>query len=234
MSIAYPIKILNWHELVNDEVNGKPFLISYCPLCGTGMAFAALIAEQRLHFGVSGLLYNSDVLFYDRQSDSLWSQILGQAISGPLVGEKLQQLPLQHTSWKKWRADHPAAKVLTDNQGYTRDYRDDPYLGYEKSRALYFKVAHKAPRSYHPKEKVLGVRLDNKTRAYPFTELRKQAKARFSDQLAGQNYIVNWDVDNNSASITDLQGEALSSTIAFWFAWYAFHPKTEIFKAESE
>ncbi|MGI9285126.1 MAG: DUF3179 domain-containing protein [Pseudomonadales bacterium] len=231
VSLAYPIKILNWHELVNDSVNGKPFLISYCPLCGTGIAFSALVKGQRLEFGVSGLLYNSDVLFYDRQQDSLWSQILGEAITGPLLGEKLRQLPLQHTSWKKWRADYPATRVLADKQGHRRDYRDDPYSGYEKSRALYFKVAHKAPRRYHTKERVLGVRLDNQTRAYPFIELHKQGKATFTDQLAGQHYIVNWDADNNSASITDLKGTPLSSTVAFWFAWYAFHPDTEIFEA---
>jgi hypothetical protein len=234
VALAYPIKILNWHELVNGEVNGNPFLISYCPLCGTGMAFSALVKEQRLQFGVSGLLYNSDVLFYDRQSDSLWSQILGQAVSGSMVGEKLQQLPLQHTSWKKWLADYPTTKVLASDQGYSRDYDADPYAGYEESRALYFKVAHKAPRRFHTKEKVLGVQLDNQTRAYPFIELRKHGKAKFTDQLAGQNFVVNWDLANNSASITNLRGTPISSTIAFWFAWYAFHPDTEIFKAGSE
>lgn len=234
LPLAYPVKILNYHELVNDDGHGSPFLISYCPLCGTGMAFSSLIKGKPLQFGVSGLLYNSDVLFYDKQSDSLWSQIMSQAITGPMVGEKLQQLPLQHTTWEKWRADHPATKVLSYRQGYSRDYHTNPYGDYEKVTRLYFDVAHKAPGRYHSKEKVLGMRLGNQARAYPFVELGKYGKDTFTDQLGGQRFVVNWDADNNSASITDLQGAAMNSTTAFWFAWYAFHPDTEIFEAASK
>jgi hypothetical protein len=86
---AYPIRILNWHEVVNDRIDGAPVVISFCPLCGTGMAFDARVNGRELSFGVSGLLYNSDVLLYDRQTNSLWSQLLAQAISGPLKGSRL-------------------------------------------------------------------------------------------------------------------------------------------------
>lgn len=93
-SRAYPIKILNWHEVVNDSIDGRKFVISYCPLCGSGMAFLSRSDKQTLTFGVSGLLYNSDVLMYDHQTESLWSQIRGKAISGTAAGTSLKQYPL--------------------------------------------------------------------------------------------------------------------------------------------
>lgn len=100
---AYPVRILNWHESVNDRVDGRPVAVTYCPLCGSGVAFDARVAGQEASFGVSGLLYNSDVLLYDRGTQSLWSQIMGRAISGPLKGTPLVSLPLTHTSWTDWR-----------------------------------------------------------------------------------------------------------------------------------
>lgn len=227
---AYPIFILNWHELVNSEINKQPYLISYCPLCGTGMAFSSMVHGQHLQFGVSGLLYSSDVLFYDRQSDSLWSQIHRRAISGKWLGESLEQLPLEHTTWKKWREKHPQTQVLSNRLGYKREYRNDPYRGYEKSKQLFFKVAHKIPKEYHPKERVLGLIVNGKAKAYPFAELRKQGQAIFMDEFNGQSFQIRWDQSNNSAHILDLDGKPIVTTIAFWFAWYAFYPETKIFR----
>ncbi|MFU8817641.1 MAG: DUF3179 domain-containing (seleno)protein, partial [Pseudomonadales bacterium] len=104
---AYPISILNWHEVVNDSSGSQYFVVTYCPLCGTGMVFASNAGDGALIFGVSGLLYNSDVLLFDRNTESLWSQILGKAVSGPLRGEPLPQLPAFHTTWADWRERHP-------------------------------------------------------------------------------------------------------------------------------
>ncbi|MFZ0789299.1 MAG: DUF3179 domain-containing protein, partial [Chromatiaceae bacterium] len=110
---AYPIAILNWHEIVNDRFGDLPVAVTYCPLCGTGMAFRAEAGGKPLQFGVSGLLYNSDVLLYDRQSESLWSQIDRRAISGPHKGERLEALPLEHTTWGDWQQRHPDTLVLS-------------------------------------------------------------------------------------------------------------------------
>tara|TARA_R110001592_G_scaffold246577_1_gene508469 strand:+ start:20751 stop:21287 length:537 start_codon:yes stop_codon:yes gene_type:complete len=95
---AYPVRILVWHEIVNSEFDGEPVVITFCPLCGTGLAFSALVDRQRLDFGVSGLLHNSDLLMYDRQTESLWSQIPGQAVTGDMAGKELRRLPVVHLS----------------------------------------------------------------------------------------------------------------------------------------
>jgi len=114
---------------------------------------------ERLDFGVSGLLYNSDVLLYDRKTESLWSQLLNQAISGPLKGEKLQMLPLKHTTWGEWQKQHSDTKVLSRDTGYGVDYSRDPYQGYASQPGLYFPVAKRDMR-YPPKARVVGIELD--------------------------------------------------------------------------
>lgn len=229
VSKAYPIGILNWHEIVNDEINGSHFAITYCPLCGTGVAYSAQIDDNRLNFGVSGLLYNSDVLLYDRQSESLWSQILGQAISGPYRGNTLEKIALTHTSWADWVNTHPDTLVLSEHTGYSRDYRRNPYSGYENSRSLYFQVSNRAPSTYHPKERVLGLQVGNKFRAYPFSEIDKANKALIRDEFGGKKFHIRWDRENQQASISDPSGKPIAAIEGFWFAWYAFHPETEVF-----
>ncbi len=149
ISKAYPISIMNWHEIVNDETAGQAIAVTYCPLCGTGVAFAARAGGKQLRFGVSGLLYNSDVLLYDRETESLWSQLLSRAISDPMKGTKLTLIPLQHTSWDHRLKHNPQTLVLATDTGYSRDYSRDPYAGYEDSNGIYFPVSHHDPR-YHP------------------------------------------------------------------------------------
>jgi len=227
---AYPIALLNWHEIVNDRVGGKDIVISYCPLCGTGVAWSARIHGKTLEFGVSGLLYNSDVLLYDRSTESLWSQIRGDAISGDLKGQKIERLPLTHTSWKHWREQHPHTRVLAQETGYQRDYSRNPYAGYEDSRALYFEVENTAPPGFHPKENVLGVELDGHYKAYPFSELNRQGKAKFKDTLGTQTITLQWNAEHQQATALDSRARPLQSMQAFWFAWFAFHPQTEVFR----
>lgn len=231
---AYPVRILNWHEIVNDRIEGKAVVISYCPLCGTGMAFLAEAEGRQLGFGVSGLLYNSDVLFYDRQTESLWSQILGRAISGLLVGTELHPLPLQHTSWQRWRQQYPQTTVLSTDTGYARDYRKNPYAGYASCRQIYFPLGHELPEGLHPKAMVMGIEVDGRFKAYPFSELEKHGRSRFSDDLNGQRYWVHWDQGSQSARITDMQDDELPVVQGFWFAWFAFHPDTTLFKAAEQ
>lgn len=231
ISKAFPIAILNWHELVNDVIAGHRFIMSYCPLCGTGVAFSSRVKDSDLSFGVSGLLYNSDVLLYDRQTESLWSQILGKAVTGDFKGQKLNKLPLTHTSWSNWKATHPQSRVLSEQTGYSRDYRRNPYTGYEQSRDLYFQVTYKAPDWFHPKERVLGLEIGDRFKAYPFSEIDKAGQTSLDDQFAGQKITIHWDKDNQQASLTDASGRQIAAIEGFWFAWFAFHPDTEVFRA---
>jgi len=226
---AYPVKILNWHEIVNDSVAGKPIVVTYCPLCGTGIAFEATVQGRPHTFGVSGLLYQSDLLMYDHQTESLWSQIGMQAVAGPLTGERLAPIFLEHTTWREWRVTHPTTVVLSTRTGSFRDYDRDPYLAYGDRPDLMFDTDHSDSR-YHPKEWVIGVDLDGVSKAYPFAELQN-TPSPIADQVAGRRITVRFNLDARSASIADENGTPLPSVTAFWFAWFAFHPKTLVFNA---
>ncbi len=227
---AYPIHILNWHEIVNDRIGSRHFVVSYCPLCGTGMVFSAMRNGSLMTFGVSGLLYNSDVLLYDRQTNSLWSQVMRKSISGKLKGTQLKQIAAMHTTWENWLKRYPQTKVLSRETGATRNYDRDPYSGYEFSQHTYFPVTNKAPRDYHPKERVLGVTVNGVFKAYPFVELAKNNKIKFADSIAGKKLNIHWDKKNSTSWVTDNKGREYPVTVAYWFAWFAFHPETLVFK----
>lgn len=227
---AYPVRILNWHEIVNDRFGDEHIVVSYCPLCGTGIAFLADGALAPRTFGVSGLLYNSDVLLYDRETESLWSQIMMQAISGPLKGTPLTPVPLSHTTWQDWRARHPGTVVLSTDTGFHRDYDRDPYLGYASTRRLLFPVAAR-DRRYHEKERVLGVAIAGTFKAYPFSELAK-TDGDVTDTVATESLRIRFDRQHQSATAFDMHGKELPAVTAYWFAWYAFHPETEVFQQE--
>ena len=227
---AYPVRILNWHEIVNDSFNGRPVTVTFCPLCNSGIAYSALIKDKEYHFGVSGLLYNSDVLLYDIETESLWSQLMNQAIAGPLRGTKLKTIPLAHTSWEDWQERHPDTLVLTEQTGFKRDYSLNPYKNYRLDREIWFPVENSS-NHYHPKTLVLGIEIDGQVKAYPFPELTKAEKT-FKDELAKQQLTITFNRQHQTAAIYAEGHQELPSVITFWFAWYAFHPKTLIFKAE--
>ena len=144
--------------------------------------FAPPLTEMICNLGVSGLLYNSDVLLYDRATESLWSQLLRKAVSGPYKGTALQTLPVHHTTWGDWQKRHPQSEVLTPQTGYSRDYEGNPYAGYEDEEHIYFPVGEKST-AYHPKERVLGVSVGNRHKAYPFLELEKNNRPQFLMKL---------------------------------------------------
>jgi hypothetical protein len=198
-------------------------------LCGSGIAFSSTINGRRLEFGVSGLLYNSDVLLYDRQSRSLWSQIKQTAVTGPMKGTKLHAIPLSHTTWRDWQARHPNTQVLSTDTGFRRNYKVSPYGDYARSRGLYFPVAEENSQ-YRRKETVLGLEIDGQFKAYPFDELKKGPE-KFTDEFQGRRFEVIYDKKNQTARIVDPEGNELPTLLAFWFAWYAFHPGTEIYTA---
>lgn len=238
ISKAYPIHILNWHEIVNDMFGIEAITITYCPLCGSGMAFKADVDGKRLKFGVSGLLYNSDVLLFDRETESLWSQILSKAISGSMKGKTLTDIAIDHTSWADWRQRHPDTLLLSEQTGFKRDYQDNPYADYDKHGETYFPVKFRA-QGYHPKEQVFGIRINNKTKAYPFVELSKstgesprEILGEIQDKIGSTRLVIRFDPKHRVAQAFDTDGKQIPGTTLFWFAWFAFHPETEIYKAK--
>ncbi len=230
ISKAYPIKILNWHELVNDNFKRRPVFVSYCPLCGTGMAFDSLIKGRIYTFGISGLLYNSDVLFYDHQTGSLWSQIDMKAVTGKMGGTELSPLPVLHTTWERWKSMHSDTLVLSRDTGYLRDYDRNPYAGYEDDNRLMFPVSEKDDR-YGAKEWTLGVKIKGAAKAYPFSELKKSPEV-IDDEIGGVKIKVHFDKKSRTAFVTDKDGKLISSVVGFWFAWYAFNPDTQVYTAQ--
>ena len=222
---AYPIAILVWHELINDSLGGRPILVSYCPLCGTGIVFDRRIGGATRRFGVSGLLYRSDLLLFDRQTESLWSQISARAVTGPAQGLRLSQLRSRMLPWRQWRSAHPDTSVLSRETGHRRDYGRSPYGDYAVSERLIFPVPR--DRRYHPKTPTLGLRLPGeKPRAYPAVELVRAGgvvRERFGDHRVRVAYDPEqqvFEVDA-PAEIEVVEG--------FWFAWAAFHPETSVF-----
>ncbi len=231
IACAYPIAILNWHGVVNDRFGDDAVTVTFCPLCGTGMAFAARVDGREFVFGVSGLLYNSDVLLYDRQTESLWSQIMARAVSGPMKGQHLQFLPTSHTTWAEWRSRHPDSEVLSPGTGHRRDYARDPYAGYRESAQLMFPV-NVQDRRLHPKEQVIGVSLAGEHKAYPFSTLARSGRPVVEDRMGGQSIRIEFDPEARTGRVYDAEGRELPSLIAFWFAWLAFHPDTALYEGK--
>ena len=228
---AYPKKILNWHQVVNDELNGIPVAVTFCPLCGSGMSFLRDVEGQTLSFGVSGLVYNNNVLFFDRQSDSLWCQIERRSISGPLKEKALQYILTHKTRWGTWKNKHPQTRVLSTRTGYMRYYDREPYTGYEKRNQIFFPLEHQDDR-YHPKEWVAGLEVNGVHKVYPMKELSKAA-AGFEDQVGGKRLWIHYSVKRNFLTVKTPRDEAWPHTTMFWFAWMAFHPDSEVFSADN-
>ncbi|MBW2383550.1 MAG: DUF3179 domain-containing protein [Deltaproteobacteria bacterium] len=231
---AYPLAILVWHELVNDRIADRPILVSYCPLCGSAIVFDRRPAGaggrdgKPLEFGVSGLLYQSDLLMFDRETDTLWSQIAGRAVAGPMTGGHLEILRARILPWGSWRARHPRTRVLSPDTGARRAYGRTPYPGYDRSRELYFPVD--ADRRYHPKMRTVGLRMPSgKSRAYPQQEV-EAAGSLVEEAFAGRRVVVAW---NAQAEAFEVEAPPEVVVIeSFWFAWMAFHPESSVYRAE--
>ncbi len=129
---AYPIQVLMWHEIVNDEVDGRPVAVTYCPLCNSGVAFDRTVDGRTLDFGTSGSLYLSALVMYDRQTESLWTHFDGKAVVGTLAGVELERLPISTVSWADFRRAHPDADVLSKETGHVRPYGRNPYRSYDQ------------------------------------------------------------------------------------------------------
>ena len=133
---AYPVQVLTQHEIVNDTVGGVPVAVTYCPLCASGVAFDRRVEDRVLSLGTSGRLYRSDLVMYDRQTESLWPQIEGRAIAGALTGAELDVLPASLVSWEQWRSAHPDGWVLSRQTGFDLPYGSNPYYQYDDKVSL--------------------------------------------------------------------------------------------------
>ncbi len=153
---AYPHPILDWHEIINDDTENHSLAIIYCPLTGTGIGWDRMINEKKTTFGVSGLLYNNNIIPYDRETNSNWSQLLLKAVNGKLMGEQAATYSLVETSWETWKEMFPASKVISTQTGYNRNYSRYPYGNYKTNNSLLFPVNNKDSR-FHEKERVLAV-----------------------------------------------------------------------------
>ncbi len=211
---AYPTNVLSAHEVANDWAGGVPFAVTWCPLCSTAVVYRRDVGGSTLSFGVSGSLYRNSLVLYDRETETLWSHLLGVAIRGPLRGTRLTTIPSVVTSWGAWRRAHPNTRVLDAGRA---PY--DPYEVYYRSgRTGLERVRRRDPR-LGPKELVLAV-LSPVAKAYAFRDLERLG--RIEDTLAGRRVEVVYDARAESAAafaIGEAPREPLPSTPIFWFAW---------------
>jgi hypothetical protein len=171
---AYPLQILMWHEIVNDVVGGVPVAVTYCPLCNSGIVFDRVVDGVTLDFGTSGKLYKSDLVMYDRQSHSLWAQMEGRAIVGARAGTRLRLIPANTLAFEDWRAAHPAGRVLSRDTGFARAYGLNPYEAYDEPQLGPFLFRGRLDPRRPPKERVVGVRIGEQARAYPWPALAER------------------------------------------------------------
>lgn len=220
---AYPAFILNHHEVVNDTVGGVPVAITYCPLCGSGVAFQREMGGQNMTFGVSGLLHNSDLILYDRETESLWQQITGIAIAGPRRGQVLKSVPLTMTTWREWHATHPDTLVLTGNQQMNYDDKQ-PYGDYAESKRLMFPANSAAALILHPKQVVYGLRVARD--AVAVTERLLARGKEIRTETGGVTLTWRRASDGEVVAQRSDNGENLLPHRMFWFAWYSFNTDT--------
>jgi len=187
-SRAYPLQILVWHEIVNDAVGGVPVTVTFCPLCYTAIAFDRRAANRVLDFGTTGNLRDSDLVMYDRQTESWWQQAVGQAIVGDLTGTQLTILPASIVSWSAFRTAHPEGMVLSKDTGFNRPYGVNPYAGYDSANSRPFLFDGSPDGRLAPKEHVVTVSLGGEDVAYPYTLLRQRRVVR--DTVGGTPVVV--------------------------------------------
>ncbi len=222
---AYPLNVLNWHEIVNDQLGGEPIAAIYCPLCDSASVLSRKLGDNVYEFGVSGLLHKSNVVFYDRTDQALWSQMGLMALSGPNAGKSPKHInTIELLTFAQLKAEYPKATVLDRDTGYERRYDGDPYANYFASDRLMFeiegldkKLAHKTP--------VIGVKVGDTTKAYLIGAIADAPGGRVVDELGGGQVEVVAD-ENGVRVIRAPEGAAVSHT--FWFAWQAFYPQSEL------
>jgi hypothetical protein len=194
---AYPLAILIWHEIANDTLGGKPVVVTFCPLCNTALVFEREFDGVVHDFGTTGNLRFSDLVMYDRQTESWWQQATGEAIVGELSGAKLTFLPAQIVSLADFASAHPNADVLSRDTGFSRDYGQNPYVGYDTVDQNPFLFDGVLDGRLPPKERVVTVGEGQEPVAFPYSELRKVGAA--SAGVSGDEIVVFWTPGTSSA-----------------------------------
>ncbi|MEW6029670.1 MAG: DUF3179 domain-containing protein [Chloroflexota bacterium] len=212
---AYPIQILMWHEIVNDTVGGEPLLVSFCPLCNTAIAFKRTFAGTVLDFGTTGRLRYSNLIMYDRQTETWWQQATGDAIAGEHTGAQLEFYPAAIISWADFKAQHPDGKVLSRDTGFSRDYGRNPYFGYDDINQSPFLFDGATPDQLPPMARVLTVDLNGKVVAYPYDVLEEVNVV--NDTVDAQPVVIFW--AEGTASALDArnipEGREVGSAVAY-------------------
>jgi len=187
---AYPLQILVWHEMVADQIGDVPLLVTYCPLCNSSIAFDRRVDGQVYDFGVSGMLRHSDMIMFDRQTDSLWQQLTGEAVVGNLTGKKLDIVTSQVVDFASFAKNFPSGKVLGRPTGHNRPYGSTPYAGYEQAGRVMFPALVKRPIG-PPLQRVVSFTLEGKSRAYTFGRLRQAGVV--DGKIKKTRYVVFYD-----------------------------------------
>lgn len=191
------------------------------------MVYSRTISNEEYTFGISGRLYKSNVLLYDHQTESLWSQLLSKAISGPMVKTTLAKLPSSRVKWKTWRKKYPQALVLSADTGYSRDYNIDPYEGYYRLAGIMFPVG-KVRKDLSAKERVLGIAIGDKAKAYSLKTITA-TPGTIEDRIGKDTVRIIVSDEHEVVAVTGQQGQPLAHMFSYWFAWQAFHPDTAVF-----
>lgn len=226
---AYPLRYLTWHEIVNDEVGGVPIAVTYCPLCNSAMVFDRRVEGDVLSFGVSGNLRHSDMIMFDRQTESWWQQAIGEGIAGVHAGVELVELPGWLESWETFRADNPDGMVMAEPTGYGRPYGRNPYVGYDTSGWPFLYSGEQPPHGIDPLARVVRV----EDRAWPLERLAVEGavseagvsitwEAGVASALDTQRMARGRDV--GQIRVRDEAGRDVAHDVMFAFAFHAFWP----------
>lgn len=222
----YPFNMLVTREIVNDTVAGDPLLVTYCPLCGTGVVFDRTVDGEVYEFGVSGMLWQSNLLMYNRASSindrNLWSQVLGEAVVGNKTGTKLTILLSNVVRYTDWRGDHPDGEVL--DTGFVGDPYGGDYYGVARNFRPNF---DETDTPLDPSAYVFGIEIDGAFTAYPREEL---PVGSITDTLNGVTVTVT-KTDSDEVTITDSEGDIVPIVTGFWFSWIAAHPETNLWRS---
>ncbi len=230
---AYPIRYLTWHEIANDELGGIPIAVTFCPLCNSAVVFDRRLDGQVLDFGVSGNLRHSDMIMFDRQTDSWWQQITGEGIVGEMTGKQLIQIVSWMESLGEFRERNPDGEVMAQPRNFNRMYGANPYAGYDTSRSPFLYRGENPPFGIEPLSRV--IRVGN--RAWPLERLQKNYeiteagvrivwKAGMATALG--NRVIADAKDIGSIRVYDAEtGEDVLHEVSFAFAFHAFAPDGE-------
>lgn len=227
---AYPYSILNWHEIVNDKIGDTPITVTLCPLCDTIPVFIRKVNGQETTFGVSGKLYQSCLVMYDRKTDSLWAQPWGIAVAGPLTNRILKRIPAVKTTLGQWKKKYPNTRVLSTKTGHYRNYFRYPYGSYDTDTNLIFPIRNLNKLSHHPKEIESYIwQADAKTpknhfsgASFHITHKEMKRINKKTIPFAGNQITVTWDKQLSTVRFYDSTGKEIPSSTAYAFIYPAF------------